>query len=302
MTDRLWPRVSWRSRAIRVRSSATARSASSRRAACSSRFGAAEPRPARTASGEIVATVTPIVDAVAQSPVPTPRRRAAAAIADRRDPADREPLVGRAGPPSRRRRSRAPSPRWPRTRPGRRRAIAIIATTAIGRNGPPNGRENGPTRNRATMTTPKIAQPPSRRTSAAGCGGLASSERNGTTVKNSVAATNGTRSRRRRPPGPGTVSIGGSAECPDRPPAGCVTTRSGPPRPLVGPVAPRGQRAERDRPRDQHEDVDRVRELPGHDGPAEAREVRRREHAANRSEAGREGLAAARTARRGSPA
>ena len=56
MSDRLWPSVSWRSRAIRLRSSATASSASSLRAACSSRFAAAQRRRANRVS-EIVPTV-----------------------------------------------------------------------------------------------------------------------------------------------------------------------------------------------------------------------------------------------------
>ena len=117
ITDRLCPSVSWRSRAIRVRSSATASSARSRRAAWSSRF--ARPRRARANSvSEIVAAVTPTTSAGA----PVGRRvtdREERRDARRRRSRRRRGARPRAGRPSRRHRSRAPSPAPRRTRPAR---------------------------------------------------------------------------------------------------------------------------------------------------------------------------------------
>ena len=67
MIERLCPSESWRSRAIRLRSSATASDASSVRAAWSSRFERPI-APSANSVRQIVPTVTPAVTPAATSP------------------------------------------------------------------------------------------------------------------------------------------------------------------------------------------------------------------------------------------
>ena len=109
-------------------------------------------------------------------------------------------------------------------------ASAVIATTASASHGPLAGRTNGPCRNRATRTAPKMAQPASSSASAAGSGGSARTETSGAIVKNSVAARNGTRSRCRPPPGPPTVSSGPRASSSASRPVGAMGGQARPDR------------------------------------------------------------------------